>query len=205
VAILGIDVVNGGAERSDSVANALAQVREDVDFVAVHDAARPCIADEWIDKVFATAVQTGAAVLGIPITATLKRVSPNQIIQETVPRDNLWEIQTPQVFRRKLLIDAYARRTSGGATDDAQLVEKLGQPVTVVQGSPLNIKITTKDDLRFAINALKALPKPKLLGGPIRSRTTIIGADVFFFLTTFFPFGANSYRVRPRLSHPAQS
>lgn len=164
VAILGVEVVEGGAERSDSVANALARVRDDVDFVAIHDAARPCIAEEWIDRVFASGVQNGAATLGIPITATLKRVAANHTIQETVSRENLWETQTPQVFRKKLLIDAYARRTSMPATDDAQLVERIGQAVSVVQGSPLNIKITTKDDLRFAIHALKALPKPKLLG-----------------------------------------
>ena len=163
-ALLGIEIVDGGAERTDSVANALAKVRADIDFVAIHDAARPCIADEWIDAVFAAAIKTGAAILAAPISGTLKRVAADKTIAETVSREGLWEAQTPQVFRRQLLIDAYARRGNSPATDDAQLVERLGQKVTVVPGSEMNLKITTKDDLRMAAAMLKALPKPKLLG-----------------------------------------
>ena len=83
-------------------------------------------------------------------------------IQETVSREGLWEAQTPQVFRRELLLEAYAKRGGFKATDDAQLVERVGQPVAVVQGSPLNLKITTNQDLRLAEQALKVLPKPKL-------------------------------------------
>jgi 2-C-methyl-D-erythritol 4-phosphate cytidylyltransferase len=164
VAILGIEVVDGGAERADSVQNALSRVRDDVDFIAVHDAARPCIANEWIDRVFAAAEKSGAAILAIPVTGTLKRVGRDHAILETVSREGLWEAQTPQVFRRKLLTDAYARRGKQQPTDEAQLVEQFGHAVTVVQGSPINVKITTKEDLHFAVQALKALPKPKLLG-----------------------------------------
>lgn len=164
VAILGIEVVEGGAERADSVENALARVKPQVEFVCVHDAARPCLVDEWIDRVFQAAVESGAAILAIPITGTLKRVVSGRRIEETVTRTNLWEAQTPQVFRRSLLVEAYAKRAGFAATDDAQLVERLGKPVTVVQGSPLNLKITTKEDLRLAEAALKALPKPKLSG-----------------------------------------
>ena len=91
-------------------------------------------------------------------------VGANRTIQETAQRDNLWEAQTPQVFRRDLLLQAYAGADSAGATDDAELVQRLGHPVTVVQGSPINLKITTREDLRFAAHALKALPKPKLIG-----------------------------------------
>jgi 2-C-methyl-D-erythritol 4-phosphate cytidylyltransferase len=163
VAILGIEVVEGGAERSDSVRRALEALRQDIDFVAVHDAARPCLAAEWISQVFATAQRTGAALLAIPVVSTLKRVS-NHEVQETVSRDDLWEAQTPQVFRRQWLIDAYARQGSTPATDDAELVQRLGHRVTVVPGSPLNLKITTREDLRFASHAIKALPKPKTVG-----------------------------------------
>jgi 2-C-methyl-D-erythritol 4-phosphate cytidylyltransferase len=163
-ALLGIEVVEGGQERHDSVAAALARVREDVDFVAVHDAARPCIAEAWIDEVFAAAVKSGAAILATPVHGTLKRIAGDKSITETVSRENLWEAQTPQVFSRKLLIDAYARRGGPPATDDAQLVERLGHKVTVVPGSPMNLKITTKDDLRLAGAILKALPRPKLAG-----------------------------------------
>jgi len=164
VAILGIDVVPGGAERFDSVAAALARVKPEADFVCIHDAARPCLADAWIDEVFSAAVRTGAALFAIPVTGTLKRVRPDLTVEKTVPRDHLWEAQTPQVFRRQLLLDAYAHRDGEHVTDDAQLVERLGHPVTIVPGSPINLKITTKEDLRLAEQAIKALPKPKLTG-----------------------------------------
>ena len=164
VAILGIEVVHGGAERSDSVANALAKVKPEADFVCIHDAARPCITDQWIGKIFDAAEQSGAAIFAIPLSGTLKRVGKDMKIAETVSRSGLWEAQTPQVFRRDLIIEAYAKRGSFQPTDDAQLVERLGKPVTVVLGSPINMKIATKEDLRLAEQALKALPKPKLLG-----------------------------------------
>jgi 2-C-methyl-D-erythritol 4-phosphate cytidylyltransferase len=161
-ALLGIEVVDGGQERSDSVARALERIGPEAEFIAVHDAARPCIVDEWIDAVFAAAVKTGAAILAMPVNATLKRAASDDTIAETIARENLWEAQTPQVFRRQLLIDAYARRGSERATDDAQLVERLGNKVTIVPGSAMNIKITTKEDLRIASALLKALPRPKL-------------------------------------------
>jgi 2-C-methyl-D-erythritol 4-phosphate cytidylyltransferase len=164
VAILGIDVVPGGAERSDSVAAALARVKPDAEYICVHDAARPCFADAWVDQVFGAAEKTGAAILAVPVSATLKRVGSDRKIQETVSREGLWEAQTPQVFRRDLLLEAHAKRDGFAATDDAQLVERIGHAVTVVPGSLINVKITTKEDLRLAEHALKALPKPKLLG-----------------------------------------
>jgi len=164
VAILGIDVVEGGAERSDSVERALARVAAENEFVCVHDAARPCLADEWITRVFDAAARGGAAILAIPVAGTLKRVRGDNSIQETVPRDGLWKAQTPQVFRRQLLLDAYAKRGGFAATDEAQLVERLGHAVAVVRGSPVNLKIATQEDLRLAEQALKALPKPKFSG-----------------------------------------
>jgi 2-C-methyl-D-erythritol 4-phosphate cytidylyltransferase len=163
VAVLGIDVVEGGLHRPDSVERALARVDPDVEYIAVHDAARPCLANEWIDKVFDAAVNSGAAILAMPVRGTLKRVAKGAIV-ETVERRDLWEAQTPQVFRRQLLLDAYAARGDFVATDEAQLVERLGHKVTVVEGSPINLKITTKEDLRLAAQALRALPKPKVLG-----------------------------------------
>lgn len=163
VVILGIEVVLGGAERCETIARALARVRPDIDLVAVHDAARPCLADEWISQVVAAAERDGAAILAIPVAGTLKRVQ-GQRVEQTVSRDALWEAQTPQVFRRQLLLDAYAQRGDFPATDDAQLVERQGQQVTVVRGSPINLKITTQEDLRLAEQALRALPKPRNLG-----------------------------------------
>ena len=164
VAILGIEVVAGGAERADSVCAALARVKTEADFVCVHDAARPCLADAWIDKIFSAAEETGAAIFAVPLGGTIKRVGADGKIQETVDRQHLWEAQTPQVFRRQLLLDAYAKRGDFQATDEAQLVERIGHAVTVVPGSPINLKITTKEDQRLAEQALRALPKPKLKG-----------------------------------------
>jgi len=165
VAILGIEVVAGGAERADSVAVALEKVKPEADFICVHDAARPCLVDPWIDQIFSVAQKTGAAIFAVPVSGTLKRVDARGTIEETVSRDRLWEAQTPQVFRRELLLEAYARRAGFRGTDDAQLVERIGHPVTVVPGSPINLKITTKEDQRLAEQALKALPKPKI--GPL--------------------------------------
>ena len=164
IAILGVQVIEGGEHRSDTVQRALEKVKSEIDFVAVHDAARPCIADPWIDAVFDAAKRDGAAILAAPVQATLKRADPNKHISETVNREALWEAQTPQVFRRDLLIEAYAKRGRDPVTDDAQLVERLGKPVTIVPCSPLNIKITTRDDLKLAEQVLKVLPKPKLEG-----------------------------------------
>ena len=164
VAILDIDVVDGGKERADSIEKALAHVKPEADFVAVHDAARPCIVDEWIATLFEAAEKSGAALFALPVTATLKRVSDQNIVKETVDREGLWEAQTPQVFRRELLLEAYARRNGRIATDDAELVEQIGHEVTIVEGSPLNRKITHKQDLRLAAQILKVLPKPRTGG-----------------------------------------
>ena len=163
-AILGIDVVDGGAERADSVQNALAIVKPEADFVCVHDAARPCICAPWIDEIFQAAQKTGAAIFAVPVAGTLKRVEKDRTVGETISREALWEAQTPQVFRRDLLLAAYEKRAGFVATDEAQLVERLGEKVTVLQGSLLNVKITNRGDLRLAELALKALPKPKLKG-----------------------------------------
>jgi 2-C-methyl-D-erythritol 4-phosphate cytidylyltransferase len=164
IAILGVQVVIGGEHRADSVQKGIEHLKEGIEFVAVHDAARPCLADPWIDAVFEAAQRDGAAILAAPVQATLKRVDGQKHVIETVGRDGLWEAQTPQVFRRDLLIQAYSRRGREPVTDDAQLVERLGKAVTVVPCSPLNIKITTRDDLKLAEQVLKVLPKPKLEG-----------------------------------------
>lgn len=160
-AMLGVEVVLGGTERADSVLNGLKRVREEIELVAIHDAARPCIADQWISSVFDAAADSGAALLAIPCASTIKRVGSSHEILETVPRKGLWLAQTPQVFRRKVLLDAYAQHENPRqATDDASIVEEVGHPVKVVEGNALNIKITTKSDLKFAELAIKALPKP---------------------------------------------
>ena len=163
LAFMNIEIVAGGAERSDSVRNGLARVQTDVDFVAVHDAARPLLVKEWIDRVFKAAQETGAAIPGVRVTSTLKRVASNGLIETTVSREGLWESQTPQVFRRELLMEAFSKQGNLKPTDEAQLVEHFGHPIAVVEGSPINMKITTPEDLRLAEAALNALPRPNLL------------------------------------------
>ena len=150
VAIHGIDVVQGGAERSDSVLNALRKIRDDVDYVAIHDAARPCISESMVEDVFDAAVANGAAIPTIPVFSTLKRSADGQTIDETVDRSHLYLAQTPQAFSKAILTDMYARRGDLQPTDEAQLAEELGHRVSMVSGSPLNIKITTRDDLDLA-------------------------------------------------------
>lgn len=164
LAFLDIEIVIGGAERADSVAQALARVKPEADFVAVHDAARPLIAKEWITSVFQAAETHGAAILATPITSTVKRVADQTRIQETVPRSDLWAAQTPQVARREWLLEAFAQRGGFQPTDEAQLLERAGRAVHVVPGSPLNFKITAADDLKMAAACLELLPKDKLQG-----------------------------------------
>jgi len=168
MAFMNVQIADGGAERFESVANALALVKPEAEFVAIHDAVRPCLTEEMINAVFASAIKTGAALLAVPVTDTLKRVNAQQEVQETVARQGLWLAQTPQVFRREWLVEAYANRGKVGkeVTDDTQLVEAAGHKVHVVEGSSTNVKITTKGDLFLAEAVLKSRPKPKP-SGPI--------------------------------------
>jgi 2-C-methyl-D-erythritol 4-phosphate cytidylyltransferase len=168
LAFMNVQIVLGGAERFESVANALAQVKAEADLVAIHDAVRPCLTAAQVDAVFAKAAQTGAALLAVPVTDTVKQSGDGQKVKATLPRQGLWLAQTPQVFRRDWLLDAYANRAKLGKdiTDDAQLLEAAGHPVHLVTGSAANIKITTKADLHLAEAILKAQPKPKP-SGPI--------------------------------------
>ena len=162
LAFMDLMLIEGGTERADTVERALSQVRADIDFIAVHDAARPLLASEWIDAVFRAAEKNGAAIPATPISSTLKLVAPDGRIVKTVPRDGLWAAQTPQVFRRQLLLDAYAQRGDFQPTDEAQLVERLGHPVTVVECSPMNLKITSQEDMHMAQSLVDHLPKPSV-------------------------------------------
>jgi 2-C-methyl-D-erythritol 4-phosphate cytidylyltransferase len=168
LAFMNVQIADGGAERFESVANALALVKPEADFVAIHDAVRPCLTEEQINAVFAKAEKTGAALLAVPVSDTLKRVDAQQQVQATVPRQGIWLAQTPQVFRREWLVEVYANRATPGQeiTDDAQLLEAAGDPVHVVEGSSTNVKITTKADLLLAEAVLKSRPRPKP-SGPI--------------------------------------
>src|SRR3954453_13318652 len=122
VAFMNIRVIDGGAERSDSVARALEVVDPSCEFVAIHDAARPCLTPELVDAVFDAAREHGAALPAIAVADTIKRVGEDRRTTETVPRSGLYLAQTPQAFRLELLLRAYANRgrLSAGVTDDTQ-------------------------------------------------------------------------------------
>ncbi|MDG2013604.1 MAG: 2-C-methyl-D-erythritol 4-phosphate cytidylyltransferase [Pirellulaceae bacterium] len=159
IAIMGVDVVEGGVERADSVGNALMKVSEDADFVVVHDAARPCLADEHIEAVFESAKAKGASILATPVTSTLKSGRDGKVV-ETISRADKWLAQTPQVYPKDVLIQAFENRGDFQPTDEAELLEQQGIPISLVEGSHLNIKITTKADLKLAKAILRsATPK----------------------------------------------
>ncbi|UCE61388.1 MAG: 2-C-methyl-D-erythritol 4-phosphate cytidylyltransferase [Phycisphaerales bacterium] len=157
---MGVKLVEGGERRCDTVAAALKVVADDAEFVAVHDSARPCVTAQHIDAVFAEAVKTGAAILAAPVTGTIKRTSEAMLIEETVSRVSYYEAQTPQVFRKDIILDAYSGldKVEEKITDDAQLVELAGHPVTIVKSDPTNLKLTTKADVALANAIIKSRP-----------------------------------------------
>ncbi len=148
-------LVPGGKERQDSVYHALKILKkeaEEVEVILVHDGVRPLVDPALVGQVVAAARRYGAAILGIPCQDTLKRVNSRGEVVDTVDRQELWQVQTPQAFKASLLWRAYqeAMNREFYATDEAALVEALGKPVVVVPGSSLNLKITTPDDLKLA-------------------------------------------------------
>jgi len=146
-----VAVVPGGATRQESVWCALQAAPADAEIVVVHDAVRPFITRALVDAVVAAAAAGGAAICALPIAETVKRVRDG-VVEATLDRAGLWAVQTPQAFRAPLLREAHekARRDGVVGTDDAMLVERLGQPVRVVPGLAGNVKITTPEDLRRA-------------------------------------------------------
>ncbi len=156
-------LIPGGKERQDSVYQGLKVLRqkEDLEIVLVHDGVRPFISPDHIRQVIQAARRSGAAVLGLPATDTLKRLNPKREVVETINRQEIWHIQTPQAFHPDLLwrafVSAYSRNFYG--TDEAMLVEQLPHPVVVIPGSPFNLKITTPEDLRLAEALLLLLEK----------------------------------------------
>ncbi|MBI3248878.1 MAG: 2-C-methyl-D-erythritol 4-phosphate cytidylyltransferase [Deltaproteobacteria bacterium] len=149
---LPITLVHGGLERQDSVRLGLAALDPDCDIVVIHDAARPFIAVETIDASVRVAAQHGGALVAIPARDTIKRVNPDGLVVETVPRHDLWLAQTPQTFRVALIKEAHARAQAQGvtATDDAALLEWAGGTVKIVPGDGRNFKLTTPEDLPLA-------------------------------------------------------
>lgn len=151
-------VVAGGKERQDSVANALAAVTETDGYIAVHDGARPFAGKEVFARVLAAAQNSGAAIAAVAVKDTIKVVDEQNSVVATPVRNTLRAVQTPQIFKISILKQAYEflRQQPGNVTDDASLVERLGFPVTVAEGSYENIKITTPEDLVLAEKLCKS-------------------------------------------------
>jgi len=148
-------VVLGGALRQDSVYRGLQAVNAYSDLVLIHDAARPFVDSKIISAVIKEAKRTKAAIVGVRVKNTIKegvKVSGCQSVRvkRTIDRSRLWEIQTPQVFEKGLLLKAFAKNGKREVTDDAMLVERLGVEVSIVEGRYDNIKITTPEDLIIA-------------------------------------------------------
>ena len=141
-------VCPGGERRQDSVEEGLGRVKE-CQWVLVHDGARPLVTTELIEHGLEAARETGAAVAAVPVKDTVKITGDDMIVRQTPPRQSLWAVQTPQVFRCDIINEAY-RQAEAEVTDDASLVEQLGYKVKLYASSYDNIKITTPDDLAIA-------------------------------------------------------
>jgi 2-C-methyl-D-erythritol 4-phosphate cytidylyltransferase len=162
-------VVAGGAERQESVARGVAAVPSTTPWILVHDGVRPCITPELVRRVVKATRTHGAATAALPVAETLKRGAAGWV-KETVPREGLWAIQTPQGFRADVLREAHRRARADGVlgTDDAALVEQLGTGVRLVPGLPGNVKITRREDLPLARRLLA--PAGGLTRGGRRAR-----------------------------------
>jgi 2-C-methyl-D-erythritol 4-phosphate cytidylyltransferase len=140
-------IVEGGSARSESVRRGLDQVASDIDVVAIHDAARPLLTIDLIVQSVNTAWRDGAAIVATPVTDTLKRANQSLGITETIDRSTIWAAQTPQAFRKIDLVNAFAQPCDPGATDEAMLFERIGEPVQLIPGSRWNMKVTVPEDL----------------------------------------------------------
>lgn len=145
-------IVYGGKERQDSIYNGLLKMPEKTDIILTHDGARPFVSVDKIDEAIENVLDTGAAVLANPVKDTIKVSTDGKLVDYTPNRDRLWQVQTPQVFKKDILMKAYDQAYSEGyyGTDDCSLVEKTGIKVKLIYNSYDNIKITTREDLSIA-------------------------------------------------------
>ncbi len=150
-------VIAGGARRQDSVAAGLRELKADAQFVAVHDAARPLVRPEEIEQLFEACRREGAAVLADPVSDTIKRATDDGFIAESIERERLFALQTPQIFARAVLERAYALVAEKGitVTDETSAVMELGEKIAIVRNDEANFKITYPADLAMAEFVLK--------------------------------------------------
>jgi len=147
-----IKIIQGKGTRVASVYEGLKEVSKDSDYIIVHDAVRPFFKKELLKDLIKAAKKYGASILATPVKSTIKKVNKDYIVKETLDRNQLWEAQTPQVFRKDILLKAYKKLTTSKkkTTDDASLVEGLGVRVKIIPSCDENIKITTPVDLSLA-------------------------------------------------------
>ena len=145
-------VVIGGEKRQDSVYNGFCEVSQDSEIVLVHDGVRPFLSQKMIADSIDAAREYGAAITAIPVHDTIKRVDTSGLVSQTIDREGLWRVQTPQAFRYSLLLDAFNKAKSENfyGTDEGALIEHLGEPVKIVEGLEQNIKITRPEDLELS-------------------------------------------------------
>ena len=145
-------VVIGGEKRQDSVYNGFCEVSQDSEIVLVHDGVRPFLSQKMIADSIDAAREYGAAITAIPVHDTIKRVDTSGLVSQTIDREGLWRVQTPQAFRYSLLLDAFNKAKSENfyGTDEGSLIEHLGEPVKIVEGLEQNIKITRPEDLELS-------------------------------------------------------
>ena len=146
-----IEFAQAGARRQDSVLNGISLLKGNP-LVCIHDSARPLIQLDLIRSVVEAAAEWGAGVAALPVKGTIKRVNNSNFIIETIPRADLWEMQTPQVIRLDWLLEGFqlSQKESFTVTDDVSLIELIGKSVKIVQGNGSNLKITTPEDLSIA-------------------------------------------------------
>jgi len=144
-------IVAGGQTRCESVCNGLNVSDEDTELIVVHDGARPLIEIATIDAAVRLGKEYDAVVVAVPVKPTIKEVDQERLfVEKTLDRSKLWEVQTPQVFKKEVLVKAHQEGKGSNPTDDAALVEQLGIKVKVLKGDYKNLKITTKEDLVVA-------------------------------------------------------
>ncbi len=143
-------VVEGGKTRGESVCCGLKACDEDTMIVCIHDGVRPLVKAETVHKAILLCEESDAVVVGVRVKSTIKCVGDNQEISSTLDRDLLWEAQTPQVFKKELILEAYEKGVGQSFTDDSALVEQMGVPVKMLEGNYSNVKVTTPDDLFVA-------------------------------------------------------
>jgi 2-C-methyl-D-erythritol 4-phosphate cytidylyltransferase len=147
-----IELVAGGNNRQDSVYNGLIALGKNNGIVIIHDGVRPFLNREMLDSCVTGAKKHGACIIGVPVEHTLKKVNGIRNVEKTIERRNIWFAQTPQAFQYEIIRNAHedARLKGYAGTDDAYLVEQMGNPVKMIKGDKNNIKITTREDLKLA-------------------------------------------------------